>query len=290
MTFPLPQDRIEAAFLSACQGELVALKPGNVHRHASGHGMEVAHFESAALAAAPHIAQRGMKIGQRIRRAVEASFQAAGCNTNLGIILLCAPLAYAAGEVIGGKAGGPGATIWQRLSSVLAGLDRLDAQDAFAAIAYANPAGLGDAAEGNVHAPADVTLLSAMRLSADRDRIALAYVTDFADIFEYALPLYQQAVQAAPSREQAITILHMHLLAEFPDTHIARKWGASTARAVQDEARSLKAFARPDARHEDIERLASFDSRLKQRGLNPGTTADFVVATLFTAEMACPGV
>ena len=50
-------------------------------------------FEEAAAAAAPFIADPSLKIGARIRRAVEASFAAAGCNTNLGILLLCAPLA-----------------------------------------------------------------------------------------------------------------------------------------------------------------------------------------------------
>ena len=98
MREPLDKHQIKAAFLTACRAELDALKPGNVHRHASGHGMEVAHFERAAEAAAGPIADASLSVGQRILRATEASVAATGLNTNLGIVLLAAPLAKAASE------------------------------------------------------------------------------------------------------------------------------------------------------------------------------------------------
>ena len=98
MAAALKQAAIEAAFLAACEGELSALKPGNVHIFDAGHGMEVKHFRAAAKAAAPFIADPNLTVGQRILKATEASFAVTGLNTNLGIILLCAPLAYAAAE------------------------------------------------------------------------------------------------------------------------------------------------------------------------------------------------
>lgn len=283
MTFPLSPDAIEAAFLTACRLELAALKPGNVHGHAAGHDMQVAHFERAAEAAAPHIASQGARVGERIRAAVEASVAAAGCNTNLGILLLCAPLAYAAGEVV------QGATLPERLATVLASLDEKDAADTFAAIAAASPGGLGEAAEGDVRAPAQMTLQAAMRLAAGRDRIALAYVTGFADVFHFAAPAYRRAVATAATPEWAVTTLHMQLLAAFPDTHVSRKFGAQTAETVRSEAAALVALAGPvgtDAAHRD---LLAFDASLKARGLNPGTTADFVVATLFSHGLLAAG-
>ena len=98
MTLAPAQDFIERAFRAACHAELQALKPGNVHIHSAGHGMEIAHFERAAAAAAPFIADPSLSVGKRILRATEASFAATGLNTNLGIVLLCAPLAKAAAE------------------------------------------------------------------------------------------------------------------------------------------------------------------------------------------------
>src|SRR5690349_23718513 len=57
--------------------------------------MSVADFEKSAEAAAPVIGQATLSVGARIRLAVEATRGAVGHNTNLGIILLAAPLAQA---------------------------------------------------------------------------------------------------------------------------------------------------------------------------------------------------
>ncbi len=94
------EERIAGVYVEACLAELVAPKPGNVHRFAPGHGMEVADFVRSAEASAAPIAKNGARVGVRIRAAVEATLEAVGQNTNLGIILLCAPLAAAA-EVAG---------------------------------------------------------------------------------------------------------------------------------------------------------------------------------------------
>lgn len=279
MSYPLDQAQIHDAFLSACRAELEALKPGNVHIHSGGHDMDVEHFERAAVAAAPHIAQRGLRVGRRIRGAVEASFAAAGCNTNLGIVLLCAPAAYAACEAVHGQ------TLQAKLATVLANLDAIDAQETFAAIAHANPGGLGTAEKGDVRYTAEMTLREAMALAADRDRIAMAYVTDFADIFEFALPLLKRAREKAATCELAVSTLHMGLLAEFPDTHVARTHGHSAAVELRDEARRIAALIHPVVAPDAIPLLGEFDASIKSRGLNPGTTADFVVATLFIAGL-----
>jgi len=280
MTVALIPEQISAAFLAACRAELDALKPGNVHRHSAGHGMEVAHFERAAEAAAGPIASPSLSVGKRILRATEASVAATGLNTNLGIVLLCAPLAKAANETtfaIG---------LRRRLDLILAALDEQDATDAFAAIRIANPAGLGHVDEGDVRDnPKHLTLIKAMYLAAERDRIAKAYVTAYSDIFDFALPVFQEARRLATNSNLAITTLHMSLLAEFPDTHISRKYGEATAAEVRQEARALQAQWHPVASAKSMAPLLEFDAKMKSNGLNPGTTADFVVATLFVAGL-----
>jgi triphosphoribosyl-dephospho-CoA synthase len=279
MTRFVPAREIADAFQAACRLELQALKPGNVHVHAAGHGMQTGHFERASAASAEHIAAAGVPVGTRIRRAVEASFDVAGCNTNLGIILLCAPLACAAGE------SQPGDDLRARLSRVLLHLDQGDASEAFAAIAHANPGGLGRTDAADVSEPATVTLLEAMRLAASRDRIARAYITNFADIFEIGLPVYRAALTRAQSPELAVTTLHMHYLAHILDTHIVRKYGEDLARNVQADARALASQWQPVTSNAAIPALLDFDSRLKRDAINPGTTADFVVATIFTERL-----
>jgi triphosphoribosyl-dephospho-CoA synthase len=282
MAYPLDRAAIEAAFLDACHAELSALKPGNVHMHAAGHGMDTHHFERAAAAAAPFVADPARRVGARIFGAVSASFAATGLNTNLGIVLLAAPLAAAADAVSGPP------MLDARLAAILAGLDVDDADQAFRAIVLANPAGLGRAESGDVAGRATMTLEQAMAQAAGRDRIARAYVTGFEDIFSFALPELEAARRIAADESSAITALHMKLLASFPDSHIARKHGLAAAEAVRDEAMLNKALWHPAPTPETWDRLLAYDASLKARGLNPGTTADFVVATLFADRLVLP--
>ena len=124
-----------------------------------------------------------------------------------------------------------------------------------------------------------------MALARDRDRIARAYSTDFEEVFDFALPALNAARLSASTPERAVTTLHMALLAEFPDSHIVRKYGLKTAEQVQDEAHRLRGSFVPAVDEDGFKRLLAFDADLKSRGLNPGTTADIVVATLFAAAL-----
>ncbi len=266
---------VESAFIAACEAELRALKPGNVHIFAAGHGMETAHFERAARAAAPFLADETLALGERIWRATDASVAIANCNTNLGILLLSVPLAAAA---LSPPADAP---LRDRLLPILDHLSVEDAGFAFRAIVRANPAGLGSSPEGDVAAHPTITFRHAMALAADRDRISRAYVTGYEDVFDVALPVLRTARARLDREDLAITALHMHLLAAFRDSHILRKFGAEMAESVREEAYALKPLAEGTFDAGTIEKLLEFDASLKSRGLNPGTTADFVVATLF---------
>lgn len=275
--------QVAAAFLRACRAELTALKPGNVHIHAGGHGMEVATFEAAAVAAAPWVADARLTTGARIRGAVEASMAAAGCNTNLGILLLCVPLAAAAMQP-------DNTTLRTRVERVLQTLDRHDADDVYAAIRAANPGGLGQSDEADVAKPPTMSLMDAMALAAPRDRIAANYISGFRDIFEDHVPLliritHHTTDPPPPGRDDAVATLYMALLARFPDSHIRRKFGMETAAHVQRLAQAARPLYTPLVRPQSHAGLLDLDRLLKTEGWNPGTTADFVVAALFAAEI-----
>jgi triphosphoribosyl-dephospho-CoA synthase len=279
---PALELRIARAFVAACGDELAALKPGNVHRYADGHGMQVADFVASADCAAPELARRGSTVGQRILGAVSACHAKVDCNTNLGIILLCAPLACAAeGLPPNGGTSDDGA-LSTRLAQVLDSLDTSDAEAAFRAIALANPGGLGSVPIADVHGPASVGLREAMALAAARDRVAMQYITDYADIFVHALPCLEKLLAEGHGLERATTGLFLFLLARWPDTHLLRKFGDSVAHSVTQEAgRFHEAFCRTKLSPKLFDELLDWDSRLKTQGLNPGTTADLTVATLF---------
>ncbi len=268
---------IAEAFVAACRDEIEAPKPGNVHIFADGHGMTVDDFLKSAEAAAPALCDPGLPVGVRISAAVEATFAAVAKNTNLGIILLCAPLAAAAE-----KGGG----LRDALKATLAGLTREDAACAFSAILRARPAGLGTATRHDVRDPANVTLLEAMREAAGRDRIAYQYTSDFSDIFETGLESLAAAAAKGWRAPWPAVSAYLAFLARFPDSHIARKNGLDAALQVQNDAVAARErfmnMVSPDARLHD---LLTFDKHLKELRLNPGTSADLTVAAVFAARL-----
>lgn len=264
---------IAAAFKQACMAELTALKPGNVHIFSDGHGMVVQQFIQSADAVSAVIAQPGLKVGERILAAVEATWSVVDCNTNLGIVLLCAPLVAAA---LAGQG-----SLQHRLQQVLQGLDVEDANLAFKAIVRANPAGLGGSNHHDVHAASEVSLLAAMQASAQRDRIAWQYAHGFADIFDLGLETYQQALDRWQNEAWAVTTLYLTLLATYPDSHLLRKYGLAQAEEVRlQAAEHLQAWLAQDNPKLYQRTLLQFDADLKTNRLNPGTSADLTVATL----------
>lgn len=271
---------VAAAFTWACLAELDAPKPGNVHVFADGHDMTTDDFVRSAAAAAPAIAMAGAPVGARILGAVQATRAAVGANTNLGIILLCAPLAAA---VEGGRAG---RGLREAVGAVLRNLDVEDAALAFRAIALAAPAGLGHSARHDVFAPATVTLRLAMAEAAQRDRVARQYATDFADIFDLGLPLLAARMRRHDELRWATLAAYLGFLAAFADSHIVRKFDAKTACAVRRRAAWLLAELEcADHPSQLLPSLLSWDCALKAAGLNPGTSADLTVATLFAYRL-----
>jgi triphosphoribosyl-dephospho-CoA synthase len=269
---------IADAFKAACRDELEAPKPGNVHVFADGHRMTADDFLRSAEAAAGPLSTPGARVGARILGAVEATFAAVGTNTNLGIILLCAPLAAAAEADTD--------DLRMALAKVLDGLDQEDASLAFRAIVRAAPGGLGRTTVDDVHSPAKVTLKKAMAEAAERDRIAQQYVSSFSDVFEVGVPLLEQAQPQGTDAKWATLRVYLTFLATFPDTHIVRKYGAPVAEAVRQAAASFHerlAGGRPN--DELIAELLFWDNDLKAQAINPGTSADLTVATLFAHRL-----
>jgi triphosphoribosyl-dephospho-CoA synthase len=278
----LTASQIAQAFQESCLAELDALKPGNVHRWADTPPetrMSVADFEESARVAAPALAAPGVSVGLRIRRSVEATIAAVGHNTNLGIILLCAPLAAAAWQ----DAEEP---LRARLAKPLAELTLDDARETYAAIRHAKPGGLGEVPQHDVRSEPKITLLEAMRWAEAHDRIAWNYTHDFADVFELGLAQLDKGMHRWGSLPLAISLVFLGFLGGTPDTLIQRKFGAEQAAEVLERAKEIEArcWASPNAEGL-LSELIGFDRWLKARGLNPGTSADLTVATLFAASL-----
>lgn len=256
----------------ACLLEATAPKVGNVHRGADFENLTFTDFAVSAVAIGPAMEQaieRG--VGATILEAIRATRRLVDTNTNLGMVLLIAPLATVPRDepLVGG------------VGKVLRGLTPDDSRLVYEAIRLAQPGGMGKVEEMDVAAEAPSDLLLAMAAAAERDLVAQQYVTDFDLVLHKVAPWLSEAASRW-SVTDAIIHTHLRLIAEYPDSLIARKCGPETAQEVSTYAAAVLAAGFP-GNHSYHEAAADLDFFLRSDGhrRNPGTTADLIAAGLF---------
>jgi triphosphoribosyl-dephospho-CoA synthase len=275
----------------ACIWEATARKIGNVH---PGVAFEKTSYLDFVLSAAAtgHALHFGFAqgVGETVVQATRSTRAVCGSNTNLGIVLLLAPLV--ASWELSFQYAGPEAdelprtipTFRDAVRKTLDGLTIDDTRRVYNAIRIANPGGLGSAPEQDVRNEPTVTLLEAMKLAADRDMIARQYANGFADVFDFGVPAFLAGFERFGCVEAAIIDSQLRWLAEYPDSLIARKNGPAVAEDVRrraEEVLKLGGLATPEGRRAGV----ALDRYLRSDGnkLNPGTTADLITACLFVA-------
>ena len=267
---------VAAAAQLACLLEVSAPKPGNVSPFASFRDATYEDFLASAAAIGPALVAAGERsLGATIRAGVEATARWAPSNTNLGLVLLLAPLARAAlrpGEM----------SLRAQVAATLAATTVADARDVYVAIRSVAPGGLGRASEQDVAGTPTATLRDAMALARGRDAIAREYATDFETTFEISAPGLRRALSDALAWREAVVEVYLTLLAASPDSHIARKLGIDAAGRVQSRARAVldaggvRTLTGRDA-------IAALDRELRDEAntLNPGATADLTGAAIY---------
>lgn len=275
---------LRRAFLDACAWDVAVRKPGNVSVHSAGHGMQAQTFLDSAQACVGALCQPGASVGARIEQAVAATWARVGCNTNLGILLLCAPIAAAAERL---TAPVDEARLRQALAQTMATLTVEDAAAAFRAIVQANPGGLGATEAQDVRQSPTVTLREAMALAAGRDRIAAQYRDGGAALFDLGLTALRSHAGGAARAvsPQAVQRVFLAWLASDLDAHIVRKHGPALAQIVLNDAQRWSARAAAGERLDADPAFLAWDEALKSAGINPGTSADLTVATLMLAAL-----
>lgn len=255
--------------------DINALKPGNVGRHGAGYGMEYADFARSAEVVSPILCDRRLGIGRKILSSVEATRAAVHCNTNLGMILLIAPIIRVFHEH------GLQRDFQGTVKSTLKSLGRREAQDIFTAIRLANPGGLGKVDRYDVNSPQDIDIYSAMEAAQDRDLVALQYVNGYREVVNPGVKCLQNHHDRRNSLEWAVVACYLMYMASFPDSHIRRKHGIETAEQVRKKTKPvLERFMSYDNPEDAREVLMIFDRELKASELNPGACADLTVASL----------
>lgn len=275
MARPVPSPRLSIGQCAtlACLLEVAAPKPGNVHRGADFEDMSLYDFQWSAVAIAPAMERAEREgVGTAVLEAVRATRAAVGTNTNLGTVLLLAPLAAV-----------------PRADSLRSGigrvLDDLTAEDSrlvYEAICLAQPGGMGEVSEMDIRAAAPPALLAAMQAASARDFVALQYVTRFATVFDEVVPALRDGHHRGWLLAETIIFAQLQLLSRHGDSLIARKCGAEVSQQAAARAAHVLDCGRPGDEEFEME-LAEFDFWLRSdhHRRNPGTTADLLAAGLF---------
>ena len=286
---------ISVAAQLACLLEVSAPKPGNVSPGRHFVDVRYEDFLASSVVIGEPLAGAGTRsVGATVRLAIDATARWARSNTNLGIVLLLAPLARAAlrepkngvGSLFNPESKKTPAPFFQSLrESLRLVLDETtidDARDVYAAIRQATPGGLGRAVVQDVAGEPTVTLLDVMRLAVERDAIAREYATAFEVTFGTGVPVLYQGRREGLSWDDAIVETFLTLLARNPDTHVIRRSGAAVAADVSRRARGAldAGGVRSAAGRRAIEEMDAALRDARNSG-NPGTTADLTAAAIF---------
>jgi triphosphoribosyl-dephospho-CoA synthase len=257
----------------ACIWEATARKPGNVHRYHDFADTGYLDFIMSAAAIAPILPDAGSRpLGVTVREALCATRRVARGNTNLGIVLLLAPLAKA--DI--------GADYRGNVDQVLDALTLEDSRLVYRAIAEASPGGLGEAPSEDVRREPTLPLRQAMALAAERDLVARQYSNGFVEVFDEAAPAVLAGIERTGCLEGGIIHAQLHLMSRHGDSLIARKRGQTETEEAARRAAAVLAAGWPET-EQGREALTSLDRWLRAEGnqRNPGTTADLIAAGLF---------
>lgn len=265
---------LSAAVTLACVYEATAEKPGNVHPNACfGSNTTYAQFVASAVAIGPIIGDTMYAgVGNAVLNAIRATRSVAHTNTNLGTVLLLAPLAAVPAPQ----------HLAEGIGKILAELTDGDTAAVYQAISEAGAGGIGHVAEADVRdGPPVIRLVEAMHLARDRDLIAKQFTNQFADVFRIA-GWIEQGLQDQKSLSGSIIHSHIRQMSLQPDSLIQRKCGPTIAvESSQRAANVLRAETQGDRAFQAA--LSEFDLWLRADGnrRNPGTTADLIAAALF---------
>ena len=261
-----------------CDAEIKSLKPGNVHKYSKGHGMNIKDFLKSSLIISKCLTKNNLDLGKKILASVNEIQNKIKKNTNLGIILMLSPIATIVQKegVISKE------ELLKKIKSLIKKQNIKNSIPIFKAISLTSPGGLGFSKKYDVNEPSNTNLYKAMEFAKEKDLIARQYCNGFKDIYKIGIPAYKIFYNKWGKVDWALTGVYLTFLKKFNDSHIVRNKGNKIATSIKKEAKKYYFFLKNNKSLTKIKKkLLVFDKKLKSKRINPGTTADLTVATLF---------
>ena len=267
-------DDLKSAYLFSCKKDIELIKPGNVNLLSSHKDTKAQDYLDSAILSSKELFNQNYSLGKRILESVNVTRSQVNVNTNLGIILLCAP-------VIQSYIDFNNLDLREGIKKTLSTTSIKDTHDLCAAINISSPGGLGDSDMYDTASYPNASIKQIMDYSQEYDRISYQYSHNFSDIFDFIIPKLEFLNQRYESLDISLSLLFIEILAKIPDSHISRRFGDKIAKKTSNNAHDLLKIL--DREHDPdylAKALNNLDYEYKKKGINPGTTADLLVASL----------
>ena len=271
-------------------------KPGNVDRDHNYPDTHFEHFLASAVSVYPVLEQASQDsegIGGYIHRAVlESGKWQKGGNTHFGAFMVLMPLVMAAGKLIDKSDGNP-AIFPELKQNTLELVQNTTVKDAIEIYRAFSSAGVKvqDVSELDLNDPASIdtimsngtTLYELMKISSSYDMIAREWTAGYPLTFECANSIL--AKKEIMSINDAVVWSFLEILSKNPDTFIQIKFDGPTAEKVSARAKHIVSIIEDSGFDGAKKDIRAFDEELLMAGINPGSTADIMIAGLFVALM-----
>ena len=273
-------DDLKSAYLFSCKKDIELIKPGNVNLLSSHKDTKAQDYLDSAILSSKELFNQNYSLGKRILESVNVTRLQVNVNTNLGIILLCAP-------VIQSYIDFNNLDLREGIKKTLSTTSIKDTHDLCAAINISSPGGLGDSDMYDTASYPNASIKQIMDYSQEYDRISYQYSHNFSDIFDFIIPKLEFLNQRYESLDISLSLLFIEILAKIPDSHISRKFGDKIAKKTSNNAHDLlKILDREYDPDYLAKALNNLDYEYKKKGINPGTTADLLVASLMIYKIS----
>jgi triphosphoribosyl-dephospho-CoA synthase len=251
-------------------------------------------FECAAergvLVSRGEIHVSDVKIGRIIKNSIaNVNAWQRGGNTLLGTAILFSPIAVAAGMTPTEENIFEFSKLRENVKLVVESTTPEDAINVYEAIKNANPGGLGTVPELDINDPDSInkirkekiSLYQIFKTASKYDAVCSEWVNNYPITFDVAYPSLVEQIRKTNDLNVAIVHAFLRILAEYPDTLIARKTSHEKALEVSFKAKEILKLGGPET-SSGRKNLSEFDRQLRKSSnlLNPGTTADIIAAAL----------
>jgi triphosphoribosyl-dephospho-CoA synthase len=274
-------------------------KPGNVHRTQDFDDMVFEDFLISGVVIGDlmkKVAERGdryrrddslheIRLGEIIKEAVLETDKWIGNNTNLGIVLLLAPLCASAGMSRNLN------ELRNNVGRIMEATTSQDAINFYDAINTADAGGMGEQEELDVAdseardkiIKENINMYKVLQMSSKWDLLSYELTNRMPITFGIGFPTFR-ATKMEYGINKATVQTFLTILSKKQDTLISRKYGDDMAKLVSADADSiLQSGGILNPQGELL--LREFDKQLLRNKLNPGTTADITAASIMVAYL-----